>query len=971
MAPPRENAGGSGPSQAGTDAAGPDVAPGNQGLSSSEGEGELRAGVTSAVRRHWDELDARLAQGTPGDDGLRLGRARSSLLADLLVQLHASALRTTGVTEPVALAAVGTLGRGAVALRSDVDVRLVVRPGAKQRDAASRLADALLYPLWDAGLSVGHQVIDTSEALELAQTDLATATSLLDLRFLAGDAAIVAEIEERAYAGLFSEGELGRFVERLEQEATARHERFGGSLYLLEPEVKGGAGGLRDLDIGRWAARARYRARDATEGGTWAELVRVGVLVSREAHEIARAEEFLWRVRNRLHAHARSKSDRLTFDQQESIAFEMDYARPSASGGRPGAMPAEVADPDAAVQEQRAAAAERFMQDYFGHARVVSRARDALLLRATPPRRRGRPVEVDLGGGVRLFDGQVTVDPAALAADPALALRAYAACVQKKAPILPFARDAIARATADTDWAERLRATPEAARLFVDLLCTVREVPLKRGSIAGELHEVGLLLAMIPEFMPVTGRVHHDVYHVYTVDVHSVAAVDALRALCRGENAHDRPLASRLAAEIARPAPLFLATLLHDVGKGYPDASGSRKNHSITGAELCDTILPRLGVSADDAAEVRALVRDHLVMYHVATRRDLDDPATTKDFCAQLRGREGLRDLYLLTVCDLTTTSPTAMTSWKARMLDELYFAADASFGGEDAFDVARTQRVKDAALAVWQSKRADLEAFLASMPERYLLSNAPEAICAHARVALDRSRERRAVHAALVPSRHPEVSELCVVAEDAPGLLARIAAAITAGRLEVLGAQVYSRSVAGGGASEAVDLFWVRDARGSRDGVAQAMPRLVRDLESVCTGSLSADELLRDRVGTASPWRERPSPAVLSEVVLDDRASPRHTVVEVFAKDRPGLLYSLAGAMHELGLTIALSKINTEGTKVADVFYVNEVDGSKVAPGPRFKAVRDALLAAVTTGSGSGNDSATLAVANQKEGSA
>jgi [protein-PII] uridylyltransferase len=580
-----------------------------------------------------------------------------------------------------------------------------------------------------------------------------------------------------------------------------------------------------------------------------------------------------------------------------------------------------------------------------------------LLLRATPPRRRGRPVEVDLGNGLRLFDGQVTVDPARLADDPALALRAYAACVQKKAPILPFARDTIARAAADADWATKLRATPEAARLFVELLCTVPEVPLKRGSIAGELHEVGLLLAMIPEFAPVTGRVHHDVYHVYTVDVHSVAAVDALRALCRGENAHDRPLASRLAAEIARPAPLFLATLLHDVGKGYPDASGSRKNHSVTGAELCDTILPRLGISADDAAEVRALVRDHLVMYHVATRRDLDDPSTTKDFCAQLRGREGLRDLYLLTVCDLTTTSPTAMTSWKARMLDELYFASDASFGGEDAFDVARTQRVKDAALSVWQGKRTDLGAFLASMPERYLLSNAPEAICAHARVALDRAHERRAVHAAIVPSRHPDVSELCVVAEDAPGLLARIAAAITASRLEVLGAQVYSRrvgtsssAVLGAGASEAVDLFWVRDARGSSGGVTQALPRLVRDLESLCTGARSADELLRERIGTASPWRERPSPAVLSEVVLDDRASPGHTVVEVFAKDRPGLLYSLARAMHDLGLSIALSKINTEGTKVADVFYVNELDGSKVAPGARFKAVREALLRAVTT---------------------
>jgi [protein-PII] uridylyltransferase len=958
------------------EASGKTPTPGNSGASGSSSAGSSRPGtdVAAAVRRHWEALDARLSTlptyrlspapgAPPTEDGVRLGRERSAMLAELLEELHAAALASTGVTEPVALAAVGTFGRGAVALRSDVDVRLVVRPGKKNRDAASRLADALLYPLWDAGLSVGHQVVDVSEALELAQTDLATATSLLDLRAIAGDASVLAEIEERAYAGLFSEGELARFVERLEEEAASRHARFGGSLYLLEPEVKAGAGGLRDLDIGRWAARARYRTRDGDGAGTWDALVRVGVLVSREAQEIGRAEEFLWRVRNRLHAHAGRKSDRLTFDQQEAIAIEMGYGKGSAanvgaaSGGASGTADP---DPDAAtaeVQEERAAAAERFMQDYFGHARVVSRARDSLLLRATPPRRRGRPAEVDLGNGVRLFDGHVTVDPAALTDDPALALRAYAACVHKKAPILPFARDTIARCTADADWAAKLRASPEAARLFVELLCTVPEVPLKRGSIAGELHEVGLLLAMIPEFAPVTGRVHHDVYHVYTVDVHSVAAVDALRALCRGENAHDRPLASRLAAEIARPAPLFLATLLHDVGKGYPDASGSRKNHSVTGAELCDTILPRLGVSAEDAAEVRALVRDHLVMYHVATRRDLDDPTTTKDFCAQLRGREGLRDLYLLTVCDLTTTSPTAMTSWKARMLDELYFASDASFGGDDAFDAARTQRVKDAALAIWQSKRADLEAFLASMPERYLLSNAPEAICAHARVALDRARERRAVHAAIVPSRHPEVSELCVVAEDAPGLLARIAAAITASRLEVLGAQVYSRNVAGSGgassggaqATEAVDLFWVRDARGNADGVAQVLPRLVRDLESVCSGTTSADELLRERIGSASPWRERPSPAVLSEVVVDDRASPRHTVVEVFAKDRPGLLYSLARAMHGLGLGIALSKINTEGTKVADVFYVNELDGSKVAPGPRFKAIREALLSATS----------------------
>lgn len=920
--------------------------------------------IAGEVKRHWEELSAELAAATsrcggaepssssPARDGVRLGRRRAAALDALLARVYAQATEASGVTERVALAAVGSYGRGAVALRSDADVRLVVGPDPRSYETAARVADALLYPLWDAGLSVGHQVISADDALDLAVSDLATATSLLDLRALAGDGAIIGELVDRAYLGLFGDGELGRFVERLEEEAAQRHARFGESLYLLEPEVKAGAGGLRDVDVARWAARARFRV--APDSDTWTELVRLGVIVPREAQEIARAEDFLWRVRNRLHAHAGRKSDRLTFDEQETIAIELGYCRREARE-RPGGVRTEIDSdeaPSSVPPEARAEAAERFMQDYFGHARVVSRARAALLLRAKPPRRRGRPVEVDLGQGVRLFDGQVTLDPQRLGEDPALALRMYAACIQKQAPALPFARDVIARAAADASWAERLRASPEAARLFRELLCTVPEGPLRRGSVMGELHEVGLLLAMIPEFLPVTGRVHHDVYHVYTVDVHSVAAVDALRAICRGDLAHERPLASRLAAEIAQPLPLFLATLLHDVGKGYPDASGSRKDHSRTGAELCDSILPRLGVVGDEAAEVRSLVLHHLAMYHVATRRDLDDPSTTRDFCAQVRGREGLRELYLLTMVDIMTTSPTAMTSWKAHMLDELYFAADAYLAGTGgALDVARTDRVRAAALAAWTGKRAELGAFLATMPDRYLLANAPEAICAHGRVALDRVASGRKVRVELVPSRHPEVSEICVVAEDAPGLLARIAAAITAARLEVLAAQVYSRTVRPAGraseATEAVDLFWVRDAQTGAEGVARAMPRLVRDLERLGEGGLDADELLRERVGGGSRWRERPSPAVLSEVVLDDRASPRHTVVEVFAKDRPGLLYSLARALHGLGLSIALSKINTEGTKVADVFYVSELDGEKVKPGPRFKEIRDALLEA------------------------
>jgi [protein-PII] uridylyltransferase len=423
-----------------------------------------------------------------------------------------------------------------------------------------------------------------------------------------------------------------------------------------------------------------------------------------------------------------------------------------------------------------------------------------------------------------------------------------------------------------------------------------------------------------------------------------VAAVDRLRQLARGELAREFPVASRLAAEIARPRPLFLATLLHDVGKGWPDANGSRTNHSKVGAELCERILPRLGMTAEEVEEARQLILDHLLMYHVATRRDLDDSATIAEFCGRVRGREGLRNLYLLTISDLSTTSPTAMTSWKARMLEELYFAAERHLAGQKSGeDAERLARVCAAVQAAWEGPTGSVDGLLASLPERYLLANRPESIVQHARAVA--TRGGRTAHVVSVPSRHPDAAELCIVADDRPGLLASVAAAITASRLEVLKAEVYSHPV--GAEREALDLFWVRDRDGGVDSIEDVMPRLAADLEDVCSGRVAAADLLRARTGSASPWRERPTPAVPTEIHFDNRSSPRFTIIEVYAKDRPGLLYALAQGIHDLRLTITLSKINTEGARVADVFYVSEADGTKVLPGPRQREITTALLAA------------------------
>jgi [protein-PII] uridylyltransferase len=903
----------------------------------------LAPAATSALRdrvlRHEEELRG-LA--SAGDDGAALAKRHAAWMDGLLREEIARVQAEAPSLPRFALAAVGSYGRSVLGPKSDVDLRLVFAKDG-QKDKATAWMERLLYPLWDAKLSIGHQVTDAPELLSLAHTDLASATTLLDLRFVAGDPALVAEILERAYDGVFEIGNVDSFITRLEEEIAGRHERFGGSVYLLEPDTKSGAGGMRDLDTLRWVARARYRVGDE-DPGFLRELLRLGVLVGREALEIEAATNFMWRVRNRLHLRGQRRTERLTFDAQESIALDMGYAANSADGAAP---------PDSGAQARtRAHAAERFMQDYYVHARAVARARERVFERARPPKRRGRPTETDLGGGVKLFDGQVSLAGSReLADDPALALRVYAACVRQRAPVLPFARDVIARAAGDPAWCEQLRASSEAARLFVELVCTIGEVPTRRGSIVGELHDVGLLLAMIPEFLPVTGRVHHDVYHVYTVDVHSVAAIDCLRALGRGELAHVHPLASRLAAEIAEAPVVFLATMLHDVGKGYPDADGSRKNHSQSGAELVRRILPRFGFDVEAIEEVAALVASHLTMYHVATRRDLDDEATIAEFCRSVRGREGLRALFLLTIADITTTSPTAMTSWKAKMLENLYVAADGYLSGaaHSRFDEERRTRAREAAAAAARARGvavAGFGQFLDSMPERYLLSNPAESIAAHAAAAIDRGA--RAAHVALVEGGHGDAVELCIVAGDRPGLLAGIAAALVSARLEILSAQIYSRGqTTRPGETEAVDVFWVRPRSSGVDDIARLLPRLERDLEDVCAGRVDPEALLRARTGSSSPWGERRGPAVATEIVIDDRASPRHTVIEVFARDRPGLLYTLARALHELGLSIAVSKINTEGTRVADVFYVSELDGTKLSSAERVREVRDRLTAA------------------------
>jgi len=845
-----------------------------------------------------------------GEPGVATSRRFASVLDGLLSALFcaANAAAGTGRGGRVALVGVGGYGRGIVGLHSDVDLLFLCDDPSDER--VRRVAEGLLYPLWDLGVDIGHVVRGVDETLRLAREDLRTTTTLLDFRRVAGDESIVADLQRGARVQVF-DPHLRAFLDMLERDTEERHERFGDSLYLLEPEVKLGRGGLRDLDVAAWAARARWGVR----GGD--PFVRTGALLRREHEDLETAREFLWRVRNYLHLKARRPQDRLTFADQEEIAVELGFV-------------------DGIVL-----AVEQFMQAYYRHARVVAQTAERLLDRARPPRRRGPATQHDLGDGTAIFDERVTfVSCERLAAEPSLALRLYRKVLTTQRAPYPYARDAVVRAAIDEPWRERLRSSEEAQRLFLDLLCTARSAPVRRGSLLDELHEVGLTVAMVPELEPLLGRVHHDVYHVYTVDVHVVRSVDRLRELFSGRRVRELPHASRLAAEAPRRQPLFLATFLHALGKVH---GGDRPER---GAAMARPVAERLGLSRLDADHVAWLIAEQKSLYHWATRRDTSDPEVLQELAQRVESPDRLRDLYLLTVATLSTTNPTALTAWKARMLEDLYVGLLATLEDGGAGSAGRARRIREEVRVgfVGDKGRADLEEFLERVPERYLLANPVDVVRRHARIYRDADAP---LTLCAGPAPSEELMELVVLTADRPGLLADVAAAFAANRVGVVDAQIYTLG------DQAFDVFLLRRegraARGSTERSPApdpaALERLEADLRARLAGEVSVEELLA-RAPRGPSWARRHSPEVPTEVSVDNEASPRFTVVDVFTRDRVGVLQVIAQTLHEQGLTIALSKVNTEGERVADVFYVQDADGGKVRDPERLKTLQEALCA-------------------------
>ncbi|HEY1550751.1 MAG TPA: [protein-PII] uridylyltransferase [Kofleriaceae bacterium] len=792
----------------------------------------------------------------------------------------------------LALVATGGWARRELAPYSDIDF-IILHDG--DEPTAKRVSDRLLYPLWDEKLAIGHAVREPRAVARLARDDLATATALLDARHIAGARALTAELVRLTSAALAPGGNPNELIAQLAAENKARHDRFGAAIYVLEPNLKQGIGALRDGSAALWAAGVRWHppepgADPPTAEGLVAELVANGHLTRRQGDVLDGARDFQLRLRALVQLATKRRTDQLTFELQESLGPSL-YPHASGSG-------------DSAV----APAVEALMRDYYLHARALVQVVERLLESARVPAKR-KPRVTPVDDSFVAVDGELAVtDPNRFAAQPAEMARLFRVAVAAQLPVAGDTRELVAETIARDP--SPLVADATAARCVLEALVDLRDCTFP--SAFERMHQVGILSAILPGWAPCTARVQHDLYHVYTVDQHQLYALAMQKRLARGELAAEHPFATELWKTIARPAPLLLATLLHDVGKPLG------KGHAEKGAVIAGTVARRLALPAHDIELVEFLVRQHLTMSHLSQRRDLADADVIARFAERVGSDERLVALYLLTLCDTAMTAPDNLSAWKADLLHELTVRTRALLrGGPDADHAEVDPRANVHALVTAADERAVVDA----IDPRLLAQLVPRQAARAAKLVAHLKSSRVGLDVRCFPMKGH--SELAIAAPDMPGVLAAIAGVLAAHRVDVLGAILGSASTA-----IVLDVFFVRDLKG--EAIAEddvRWPKLLADLRALLPNTGVAPDqaavaalIAKRRPPSGLP--KRVTPGVKTEIkIVDDSAQA--TIIEVATRDRVGVLYAITHAIAELGLDISLAKVATEGEKVADVFYV------------------------------------------------
>ncbi len=878
-----------------------------------------------AFRRHFARIQTTVR--TRFESGELAGVAAARLLAELtqgLIEvIYAYSLMRSGaeLDTPLALLATGGFGRGMLAPMSDIDLLFLTEK--EPAGSVRQVVEFMLYLLWDLGLKVGHATRSIADCLAVAKADLSVRTSLLDTRLLEGDATLAETFLVRFRAECI-EGALSGFLAGKEAERTARHQRYGESPFLVEPNVKEGRGGLRDLQTIYWMAKAAFDVPDIAALGAepGAAPHEDHILSAFEARRFQRSLDFLWAVRFNLHYVTGRAEERLTFDLQPVIGARMGYTR-----------------------HRRQDGVERFMRHYFLTAREVTRLTRVLepaILRAAlgPPAVVAGTTDAALtAAGFVLDEGKLMPKvPASFAREPILMLRMLEIARDRNLELHPLALAALIRHERN---AISLRGNAEAAAIFLDLLCG-RDAEHDRADGAFWLtimNESGILGRLLPDWAHIVGQMQFDSYHVFTVDEHTVEAIRVLNMLERNELAEIAPVASGLMDHLQSRRALYVATLLHDIAKGRGG------DHSEIGAGIALGVGPALGLSAEETEMVSWLVLHHLLLSQTAFKRDIDDPKTILDLADTIQSPERLRLLLILTVADMRAVSAKVWNAWKATLLRELYArVAEVLAGGlattERDVRVARAKRATTGLLSDWPAE--DTQKFLSLGYPGYWLAFDPATHARHARMV--RGAESRAapltVESQILPQR--AVTEVTVYTADHPGLFSRIAGALAVAGASIVDARIHTMTN-----GMALDTFWIQDAAGGAFDAPHRLARLAVLIEQALSGRLKFASEIR-KVTSALLGRRMRAIHVPARVVIDNRASNTHTVIEVNGRDRPGFLHDVTAAISEQGVSISSAHVSTYGVRAVDVFYVKDVFGLKITNEQKLAQLRQALLAAI-----------------------
>ncbi|MFN3371649.1 MAG: [protein-PII] uridylyltransferase [Sphingomonadaceae bacterium] len=877
-------------------------------IGSAPAEGRRQA-VAAVLKGALDagraELRRRLLA-TPGR-GLEIAGGQS-FLADQILRLAFEAatealyrLDNPSTAERIALAAVGGYGRAQLAPFSDIDI-MFLSP-LKGTPWVEQVVETILYILWDLGLKVGHSTRTVDDMLRMAKGDLSVRTALLESRYLWGDTALYDEARGRFRREIVA-GQARDFVAAKLAERDERHRRMGDSRYVVEPNIKDGKGGLRDLQTLFWIGKFAHEVTSAHE------LVDKGLFTPAEYRQFQRAENHLWSVRVNLHDIAGRAEERLTFDMQRELAQRMNYA------DRPGMS-----------------AVERFMRHYFLTARSVGTLTGLFLAHleeqhrrtAWLPRIARRPRRLN---GFRVARGRIEApSDDFFAADPVRLIELFQLADAHGLEIAPAT---LRQATRDEGLiTEAVRRDPRANALFLDILTSPRDPE----TVLRWMNEAGVFGRFVPDFGRVVAKMQYDMYHHYTVDEHTIRAIGLLARIEKGELKAEHPLSTAIVRQIVSRRVLYVAVLLHDIAKGRGG------DHSILGAEVAMKLCPRLGLTEAETDTVAWLVRHHLLMSATAFKRDLADWKTIADFVETVAGIERLRLLLVLTVVDIRAVGPGVWNAWKAQLLTSLYNAA------EEVLRLGHKQKGRAERIAARKASlrqaigwaEAGFNAYAGRLPDSYWISEPEEVQLANMRLVAEADVAGAQFTIRSVPDADRGTTLVTVYTADHPGLFYRIAGGIALGGASIVDARIHTTRD-----GMALDNLTVQDPLGGPFDEPQRIERMERAIADALAGRVR----LADRL-TARPLPRRRQEAfrVVPQVFIDNKASNRFTVVEVNALDRPALLYALTYALYGAKVTIHSAHVATWGERAVDTFYLTDLVGEKIENPARLKALEKRLL--------------------------